>query len=60
MNIEVLTLMLEEKGHVSDSVTKGREAVEIVKQRHALALENKAKMYRIIFLDYCMPDMDGP
>ena len=52
--------MLEEKGHVSDSVTKGREAVEIVKQRHALALENKAKMYRIIFLDYCMPDMDGP
>ena len=60
MNIEVLTLMLLEKGHAVDAVTRGVEAIEIVKQRYALAVVNEAKMYQIIFLDYSMPDIDGP
>ena len=34
--------MLEAKGHASDAVNKGIDAVEIVKQRHALAVEQKA------------------
>ena len=41
-------------------VTRGMEAIVLEKQRHALAVVNEAKMYQVIFLDYSMPNIDGP
>ena len=33
---------------------------EMVKERFSLAVDGKASMYKLIFLDFSMPDMDGP
>ena len=34
-------------------------AIDLVKDRLAKVLEGTAKMYKIILLDYSMPDLDG-
>ena len=56
----MMSLMLEGKGHNIDSATRGIFALENIKNRFALTIKGKASMYKIIFLDYSMPEMDGP
>ena len=52
--------MLESKGYKNDSAARGTHALDIIKRRHALSIKDNVAMYKIIFLDYSMPDMDGP
>ena len=60
MNIFALQTMLEEAGFVCDTVNNGKHAVEYVRQRISKFMAGQAKLYEIIFMDYCMPGMDGP
>ena len=38
----------------------GEEGVQQVQDRVKLVQRGEAQMYKIIFLDYSMPDLDGP
>ena len=38
----------------------GAEAIKTVKARIRNCHEKQASMYKVIFLDYSMPEMDGP
>ena len=60
MNIEVMRMMLEEQGYSLEGATRGTDAIDMIKKRFWQAKERKAPMYKIIFLDYSMPEMDGP
>ena len=44
----------------SDSALHGSFAIDMIEARIALCEEGTADMYKIIILDYSMPDMDGP
>ena len=59
-NIDVISMMLEEKKVQSVCTQTGKEAVEIVMQRIELFKQGKAPMFKIILIDYSMPEMDGP
>ena len=59
-NVEVISLMLKEKQVQSVSAYSGREALEIVKARIQLAAKAKAPMFKIVIMDYSMPEMNGP
>ena len=48
--------MLEARNFYSDAALSGQEALKHIKARK----EKNEAMYRLIFLDYSMPDMDGP
>ena len=52
--------MLQEKGYPCDTANSGLEALVQIKQRFGLHQKGKALMYKLILLDYSMPDMDGP
>lgn len=60
MNIEVVKMMLAGKGIEIDSALNGKEAIELIKHRFELVHANQGRMYRLILLDYSMPEMDGP
>ena len=60
MNIEVLTAMLIEKNVKCDYALKGSQALDMVKHRLELFYLKNVPMYRIILLDYSMPEMNGP
>ena len=60
MNIEVIQAMLACKDIESDSALNGKIALELIKHRFELALANQGRMYRLILLDFSMPEMDGP
>ena len=53
-------MMLEVKGFGHDGANGGIEALDLIKRRFDLAVQGKAGMYKLILLDYSMPDMDGP
>jgi len=60
INIEVMSAMLETHGHSSEIASTSKAALALVERRFELVKMGQAKMYSIIFLDYSMPDMDGP
>ena len=62
MNIAVLESMLKSRKFITLSVTSGLDAIDIVKTRIAEVVEGKeeAKMFKLVLLDYSMPEMDGP
>ena len=60
LNIEVIKSMLHEKGFECDSAWSGSQALEKIKSRHSLVQQGKAKMYKLILMDYSLPDMEGP
>ena len=60
MNIEVITAMLSSKHVKADSALNGNQALALIQTRMALAYQGKTTMYKIILLDYSMPEMDGP
>ena len=38
----------------------GKMAIKLVEDRIKLCEQTEAAMYKIVMLDYSMPDMDGP
>ena len=52
--------MLKEKKIESIAATSGIEAIGIIENRIADTLFGQGKMFKIILLDYSMPEMDGP
>jgi len=57
-NILVLQTLLRASGLKSDSVYDGKEAIQKVMEEH-IKRKNCCKGYKIIFMDYNMPVMDG-
>ena len=60
MNIFALQLMLQEFGFSCDQADGGKSALQAVQSRVEKYLAGEARMYELILMDYCMPDMDGP
>jgi len=60
MNILLMNSMLEDRGIITDYTTSGSAALSLVENRLKHVIEGKAVMYRLILLDYSMPEMDGP
>ena len=52
--------MLEEYGYQNDSALDGELALRKIKERITKFKEDGTAIYKIIFLDYSMPEMDGP
>ena len=60
MNIEVLSAMLVHRRVSHDSALDGREALGLIQARIEQVYRGEASMYKVILLDYSMPEMDGP
>ena len=60
-NLDVLSYMINEIGYESEYAHDGSEALFKIQERVSNFKENGGPpMYRIIFIDYSMPEMDGP
>ena len=55
-------MMLQRHNLHIDKALNGAEGVNKVKERLELCLQQKSTvtMYKLILLDYSMPEMDGP
>jgi len=60
MNIEVCKAMLGEQGVAADTALSGNVALSLVGKRFEDVNREKASMYKLILLDYSMPEMEGP
>ena len=61
MNIEVMKAMLDQENIAFDIAFRGSMALSCIEQRIDEINQGRTKiMYKVIFLDYSMPDMDGP
>ena len=61
MNIEVLSALLRQRALKSDSALNGNEAIKLVQNRIEQVYRGEiAGMYKVILLDYSMPEMEGP
>ena len=60
MNIEVIKAMLQEHPVKLDICINGQQALDAIKERVRRVTQEGCKMYKVILLDYSMPDMDGP
>ena len=60
MNIEVIGAMFANHGHQIDFALNGKRALELIDDRLELVYAHVGTMYRLILLDYSMPEMDGP
>ena len=61
MNIEVISALLRQRAIKSDSALNGNEAIKLVQSRIEQVYRGQiASVYKVILLDYSMPEMDGP
>ena len=62
MNIEVMEMMISNNNQSIDRAHNGLQAIAKVKDRLNKCLERRSSqnMYKLILLDYSMPEMDGP
>jgi len=60
MNIEVMRAMLDQKGIEIDCALNGKIALKLIQQRFEQVRAKQGRMYRLILLDFSMPEMDGP
>jgi CheY-like chemotaxis protein len=60
MNIAVIEAMLEEKNVLCDTAPGGTAAINLFKERLEKFKDGEARMYKLILLDFSMPDMNGP
>ena len=60
MNIYVVKEMLRGKNIESIAETSGVQALNIIEDRIENFLLGRQKMFKLILLDYSMPEMDGP
>ena len=59
-NIQAMKTQMEDEGFAVDVSTSGTEAVKLVRERIEKVYQGQGEMYKLILLDYSMPDMDGP
>ncbi len=52
--------MLYDQNIKCDCTLTGPQAIKLVESRLELLKSGEAPMYQIVFLDYSMPEMDGP
>ena len=61
LNIEILCGMLEARGVMTDHALGGTQAIALFQKRIEQFKSDPATcMYKLVLLDYSMPDMDGP
>jgi CheY-like chemotaxis protein len=60
MNIEVIKAMLDSLNVISDTALSGNAALSLIELRLEAVYRGEAPMYKLILLDYSMPEMDGP
>ena len=60
MNIYVVEEMLKVKSIGCESATSGRLALNMIQERIENVALGQGKMFKLILLDYSMPEMDGP
>ena len=58
-NITALEMMLSKLGYSCDTAYNGEQAIEKVMERHAESREKRSNQYKVIFMDWSMPIMDG-
>jgi len=65
LNIEVITMLLQNKNIPSSYALSGLDALRKIEERADLIQQSKSSgdkkhsMFKLILLDYCMPKMDG-
>ena len=52
--------VLAQEGLTADVSQSGYEGIQYVQDRVIKVEKGEAQMYKVIFLDYSMPDLDGP
>ena len=52
--------MLQNKGIQTDFALSGKSALRLIRQRFEQAKSNESLMYKLVLLDFSMPEMDGP
>ena len=52
--------MLEHRQVKTDSALNGFKAIILIQSRIELFSKGKTSMYKVVLLDYSMPEMDGP
>ena len=60
MNIFVIKEMLKVKGLDCESATSGDEALSKIQERIENVILGQGQLFKLILLDYSMPEMDGP
>ena len=45
---------------ITDSALSGNTALSLMEKRLEVVYRGEAPMYKLILLDYSMPEMDGP
>jgi len=60
MNITVMEAMLKKRNVLCDTAGGGAEAINLFKERIEMCKTEGAPMYKLILLDFSMPDMNGP
>ena len=60
INVEVIQSMLSELGFKSDQAMSGAQALTLIQQRIEQVSKGEEDMYRLVLLDFSMPEMDGP
>lgn len=58
-NIMAIKAQAESLGCKADSAVSGKMAISLVRNRLREMRKSPVKMYRLILLDYAMPEMDG-
>ena len=59
MNIEVMKSLLTLKGVSVHTAMSGKQALILLNKRIHLVQLGKAEMYKLVLLDFSMPEMDG-
>ena len=60
INVEVMQGMLASSGIKSDQAMSGAQALTLIQQRIQKVKQGDGEMYKIVLLDFSMPEMDGP
>lgn len=58
-NIAAMETILKKLGHRCNAAYNGKQAIEKVEERQKAICENYCGQYKIIFMDFSMPIMDG-
>ena len=60
MNIAVINSLLQQESVCIDSAMEGKQGIKLVRERIAAVLFKQTDMYKLILIDFSMPDMNGP
>ena len=60
INIEVIQSLIQSKGVNCHTALSGKQAISLLDQRIKQVKKGNAQMYKLVLLDFSMPDMDGP